>query len=511
MERPGDRCEYVQEEADYYKPYCCSREAWREGRCAWHAPVSGKPSEFLQQARITVDWGFPPDTRDRWIGSRGERLDGARLREADLRNVSLSDCTLFGADMEGAHLQGGDLSNADLRDATLRGVEGAQCELQNAVLEKADLTDADLRGANLSNASLRKADLTGANLRDADLTGADLRKADLSEANLQGADLPGSRLYGADLSSAELIDADCSSASFRDATLTDAYLMDADLAAATFETADLPGADLEGANLSSAVLRQANFRGASLEDADLVDVDARGAEFGNAMLERARFDHATLYGASLVDARIYGTTFGNAVVSEATELGEYVPYDPTRDADGSGETAADGGENASPVDRATKAAGSYRALAGLARENEFSDLRSRFYLRRKDVERHHHRDRGRRYRWLRSVLADRVTRYGESAERVVATSALVVVLFGAIYPLGLLRSADGGVVRYAAEPTAALQAFSTGLYYSARTFATAPTEYRAIGAGRALAAAESLLGLLLVALLVFVFARRATR
>jgi len=72
-------------------------------------------------------------------------------------------------------------------------------ELQNAFLGDADLQGADLYGAKLQGANLRFADLQGA-----DLFGANFQGADLVFANFQGAVLVFAKLQGADLVFANL-------------------------------------------------------------------------------------------------------------------------------------------------------------------------------------------------------------------------------------------------------------------------------------------------------------------
>jgi hypothetical protein len=98
-----------------------------------------------------------------------------------------------------AYLKGAYLEGANLRDANLKG----------AYLEGANLRDANLKGANLScayleGANLEGANLEGANLRDANLKGANLKVAYLKGANLKGAYLEGACLRGACLSVANL-------------------------------------------------------------------------------------------------------------------------------------------------------------------------------------------------------------------------------------------------------------------------------------------------------------------
>ena len=56
--------------------------------------------------------------------------------------------------------------------------------LHGAYLEGADLKEADLKGANLSGAYLYEADLSGADLREANLNGANLSWANLEGATM---------------------------------------------------------------------------------------------------------------------------------------------------------------------------------------------------------------------------------------------------------------------------------------------------------------------------------------
>ena len=68
------------------------------------------------------------------------------------------------------------------------------CDLQGA-----DLKNADLRGVNLTHANLRNADFSGANMMAVILKDADLRGANLSDANTLVVDLTGANLKGANL------------------------------------------------------------------------------------------------------------------------------------------------------------------------------------------------------------------------------------------------------------------------------------------------------------------------
>lgn len=71
---------------------------------------------------------------------------------------------------------GCNLQGANLKDADLRGV---------------NLASANLKNANLSGAKMLAVNLQGANLQGADLSNADMLVVDLRDANLKGAKVTG--------------------------------------------------------------------------------------------------------------------------------------------------------------------------------------------------------------------------------------------------------------------------------------------------------------------------------
>ncbi|MYI70249.1 MAG: pentapeptide repeat-containing protein, partial [Boseongicola sp. SB0673_bin_14] len=154
----------------------------------------------------------------------------------DLRDATLNDVYLFGADLHRANLQGAHLSASRLQEANLEG----------AILKDAYLTDAVFTHANLENADMRGA-IHGAYYVEANLAGANLSVSDLCRSNLAR-----SNLRGANLSKA---------------TLAGANLEHADLRDSELEGADLEEANLRGANLQGAKLKDANLKGANLDEA----------------------------------------------------------------------------------------------------------------------------------------------------------------------------------------------------------------------------------------------------
>ncbi len=300
----------------------------------------------------------------RWFetgGQEGERdilknanLQGANLREADLRRAILRDTNLQGADLrmaklertslERVNLTGADLRGADLKEAKLWDVtKGRETKLLNADFSNANLEGVTLSYLNSSNAKFIRANLRGVSLVNTDLAGADLRGADLTEAFLRGANL-----HMANLSEAKLKAADFENANLRGANLAGAQLEKANLYKTSidgaigldpkwklvwelvnqqcfehsFTGADLSGAYLRNAKMVGADLRRADLREADLGDAilgaaDLTGADLTGASLRGAYLYEANLGGADLTGASLRGAYLYEANLGGATLSKA--------------------------------------------------------------------------------------------------------------------------------------------------------------------------------------------------
>ena len=107
--------------------------------------------------------------------------------------------------------------------------------------------------------------------------------------------------------------------------------------------------------------------------------------------------------------------------------------------------------------------------------------------------------------WLRSWASNLVVRYGESPYRILTTAVLVVVSCGLAYDVL-------GLITRTSNSTSSVTLFEA-MYFSTLTFTTLglgdfrPQEQL----GQVLAIAETSAGVILLALLVFVFGRRATR
>lgn len=486
-------------------------------------------------------------------------LSSAILTGADLSDASLNDATLPDVDFADAQLQDADLSGATLTDATLTGAALNDANLTASVLNGADFAEASLSDATLRRASLRNSDFRNAILRNIDLTDADARATDfidtiLEDANLTGAECRNSDFTGADLSFADLTDTGFFDADFTDATLGGATLNNATFANADLQTTDLPEgeylkkADLSEANLQGQNLRGMDLAGATLSKTNLTGVDLEGADLTGANLERALLDQADLFDARLSGARLDGTIFGDVQINELTfqhltpsqsdisERGSIFNrcwrilcgpsgqdaircvYDPKcshslMNGESSIGVVNDGGN---PPE--VRAAGVYRELERLAKDNAHPDWQRRFFILRQDMQTRQYQKEGSHLKFWFAILQRTLFGYGEHFSRVIGWSAGIILLFALVYLLGGWIhpvTPDGGLgdpISWRLLPENP-EVVWRSIYYSTLTFtALGFGDFRPTSPfGQLFTVLETTTGAVLLALLVFVLGRRASR
>lgn len=512
MATPADRCGFTWDRADH-KASCCYRpEAPGESRCVWHTQVTGKDSTYLDDSQTVP----------------GAILDGAFLRGATLDGMSFADVTIRDAEFERATLtetsfERASVQGSNFEKATLPGVSFAGSDAQGAQFREATCYSANFRAVHASHAVFSNCDLSGATFTDAGLAMASLDEATLTGADMDGcklirANLRGARLNQVDLSGGTLAKCDCSHANLGGADLRETMLDETNfessffapesLSGATCHGAGFVGLDLRhvdlfpeaasGASFREATLTEMNLAGRNFENADFTDAQLTDAVLTDANLEGALFSRAQLFGADLTNARLYGAILGDAQLNMATEVGEYIRYDPRS-------TEAD-----SDPERALK---TYRELERLGRQGGMEDLHSQMFLRRKDLQRQEYRETGRYTRWLRSVASNLIIRYGESPWRVLASGLGVILFCTLLYPaLGLMDVGTGSPLTYSLQPQELTTTLAKSLYFSTLTFTTLGLgDFQPVGMGQFVAILETATGATILALLVFVFGRRATR
>ncbi len=250
------------------------------------------------------------------ISLRGRHLEGAVLIGANLRKADLTATHL-----QGAWLDGADLRGARLGCATSISQEAARDRTPDVErctrLEGASLKNMDLKGQSfaqlyLDGASFDQSDLRGASLDAAHLARASFWGANLDKATLRGARMTEVTLTGATLRGAIMTDAILEGATLDRADLTAASLGAARLDGASAEDANLTGAQLQGARLAGAVLRNAVFESAHMPHALLAGAILTRAHMNGARLEYARLNGAIMEATELQGAILSGTDLNGA-------------------------------------------------------------------------------------------------------------------------------------------------------------------------------------------------------
>jgi Uncharacterized low-complexity proteins len=468
----------------------------------------------------------------------GADLPEARLFDADLPEADLLDADLSGADLFGADLSGADLGGADLPEADLGGADLPEADLRFDV----DLSGADLGGADLSGAFLRDADLSGAELVDAQFSDIDtVETQQLSRADLEGIDLSGSELAGANLSGANVAGTDLSGANLKDADFSEYSEIESGEISVTNPTT-VADVDVESMSdsftllstqteLAEADLREADLEGAQFDETDLTEAtlaraDCEDATFVEANLNRATFENADLSGATLSQAYLYQTRLDGVQINDQTQvstggdIGDRDTPNACRYDSGSSPPSAGKAIDQSTVDedtdhaeaRARRARSVYSRLEELANENGFPDFKSEMFVRRQDARRELLRAQGRGLQAGFAQVQKTLFDYGESFSRIVGISGLVIGLWWVFYSVLPILETDGG-----RELGVQTITESPGLVYdtllnSVFVFFTGNSVLETTSrVGEGFVVAESMIGPILVALLIFVLGRRAAR
>lgn len=337
---------------------------------------------------------------------------------------------------------------------------------------------------------------------------------------------------------------------FQNSRLTDSEFQELDLSDANFSRANLAGANLEHTRLNRAQLLGANLVGTRLNYTLLGDAQInRKTQFwpeANVSLHDLRPYPASCIGGGwwrrfktwLRRGRLpycrydprYGDLNRENISAGAADSDSFenendrdeVSDSHQRESEGktddelsinSAEAEVEVNDELDPIPKVTaddvdleKAAEVYSSLESLARDNGHSQLASEAFISRKDVQRRQHKEEGRLLWQIRATVPNLVARYGESPWRVLYSGGVIVLFSGLMYwlfdLLQKVEGAGGGNVT-----------LFESIYFSSLTFTTLGYgDFRPANEfGQFLAVLETASGVTLLAILVFVFGRRATR
>lgn len=516
--------------------WSCPHEAVDgEDRCVFHLPPAAVPAD-VDEAQALLDAvaaagdGCARRTRQ-FLGATFGQFD---LGRATLETAADHPLVFNGATFTRGAAFAGRSAHAfrfeyatfadevDFTDATFAG--GIDC--WGATFER----DALFWGATFGGGTtfFRATFANGANFRDATFEdGANFVRTTFGErVNFRGSSFGGEARFRF----AAFEDGVSFAASATDETtfavppdLSDAALVAVDFGAAPLAGADFEATDLTDADLSAADLRGANLERARLSRATLFGTDLRGAALSGAVMTDARIDDGTRFLEPPVDDLPVAALLprGLGLLPGVRPVVPACGYDPAF------VPAADPDESGVdwPAPDVSRAKSVYRTIETLASLGSRPLLQSRAFVRRQDIQRAQYRSaartgRGRleravdRGRWVRASVARWFLLYGESPWRVIGTGVAVVVVAALLYPLGLVRAGTAGpALTYPWPPTVdrTLPVLAESGYVSLVAFAGGLGRYTPLGLGRVVATAEMVAGVVLFALLVFVFGRRASR
>ena len=247
----------------------------------------------------------------------GANLGGANLDQADMRAaVICASDAVRGLRWVGNRSGTGE---AAVSGEESRAVDFSNCSLQGALLRDANLKNVNFQGANLHGADLAGARLEGVSFRGAVMTGMDVEGLRLPKEALVGCLLDPGEAAAAKLDyiREELDRAqDWVRSQGKPPALDD---LDLRPAAELFKGKLLAGLKAKnavavGVDFTACQLQGAVFEGADLRGADFTGADLRGANFTGANLCHAKFKDAVLGELELRPGQRLPSSFENALL-----------------------------------------------------------------------------------------------------------------------------------------------------------------------------------------------------
>lgn len=280
---------------------------------------------------------------------------------------------------------------------------------------------------------------------------------------------------------------------------------------------NLQQANLSNCDLSDIELSGANLENANLADSILYNCDLRGCKLMGCNLNNARLNRNSKFLGNPQSDSVEGYEHSITTILETKRC----YYDPN----------ADFRKDNSRSDKQlrNKARTVYRELQGLAKSASHSQLQTRCFVRRKDMEKNRYwediwsTESGKSQpivaaaRWLRAKFSRVIMLYGESPWRVLFWSLFTIVGFALSYiTFGLIEESNEvvqiGLGNMFTRPIEYFGTLIDSIYYSALIFTNLSFgRYSPVGVGTYATAIETTIGLTMLALFFFVLGRRASK
>lgn len=496
MSGPSNRCGFVLTKEDTphdhlnesqlrFGPFldtCCWRETWNDGdRCIWHAKSENKPVSKLVESR----------------SDHPERLDGVYLRGLKIDDrLSFEDCTVHYSTFDGSRLGKSSWRGVIGYYTSFKGCELSECVLSESIFFSADFSESNMqiivaRGASFTECDFARAIIGG------DFQDSDIEQCDWSKSEKGSCDFTGARVIEVDFSESLLpgIRFILSDGSHNDFSECD--IVDGTFSYSNMNNCNFDSASITGCVAVSSGLEECDFTGASIAKSNFLASDLYGC-----LLQNVQVDRATSFGDHyLRSERPPRTIHGIRELKSSWDKG----------------ILQRGSEDDDRL--LEKRIWVLQSLQDLSKRNSLPDQARRFYIERKDAQREFASVLGHWGDWSTSTGSKVIMEYGENPMRIISWSVVAIFGFSALYTV------TGGVEGAQLDPivfnvggetitianTLLIEYFKS-LYFSSMTFSS-------LGYGdlqpatwtvRVFATLESLIGVILTALLVFVLGRRTT-
>jgi len=292
--------------------------------------------------------------------------------------------------------------------------------------------------------------------------------------------------------------------SLKGANLSRVNLNNLELTRADFKGANLSRADLSDTNLFDANLRNAELVGADLSNSDLTSADLHGADLTRCCMVQARLWHANLENTTLIEAnlsradlwntKLFNARFWRTDLSNAVSLGkdnfrskQHGKYTSVYRINEKGILSSE--EAYRNLKKQFLSSGRYDDASWASFKEK--TMQKILLKKRKSIA------------YLPSLIMDLLCGYGEKPQRIIFSSAFVILFYATVY---LLLNA----IIYASS---AAYKMSVGdyIYYSVITFTTVGYGDfipKAAPTFRFLAASEAFIGTFMIGLFIFTLARK---
>ena len=443
----------------------------------------------------------------------GLYLENTRLSELVLDDISCN--ALYIKDLE-------DLVDGPRYEFSETTITGGH--LDNFTPDSLELDDVDINLVNGNNITIPEKALTTINetmVTDCHFSNLEYQPPILGDLNFSN-----SMLFHADFNGVTIEN----KRALENNTLAYTDLSESDLSLARLTGSNLFGADLTEADLEGADLRRASFEAATLI----------GVNFRDVRIDRSTSFDERLYLHLMSDVRINNSQ--TSVVHKQEKSGLANRFERALHKSVANVrriyhsiSGCNDVERLEQKEFLLPCIEIYRELQRLHSENGQPKKSRHYRIRSREARRKLALAQRKPGRWALSEFINRFTLYGESWMRLLVISGLVVVGSGLLYPfLGGLRfsSNNGQTTRVTSEmlpnylPVSwvpfelpleglpdILVTFLASMYFSVVTFTTLGYgDAQPVGpAAKLLAGFESLSGVVLMAVLVFVLTRKATR